>query len=104
MADDHDHFNVLRKIDNSNKLTQRQLAHKVGFSLGKLNYCLKALKKRGLVKISNFEKNPNKLRYMYILTPRGISHKTKLTINFMKLKMREYDELSKEIKIDKKNL
>ena len=98
MADDHDHFNVLRKIDNSNKLTQRQLAHKVGFSLGKLNYCLKALKKRGLVKISNFEKNPNKLRYMYILTPRGISHKTKLTINFMKLKMREYDELRKELK------
>ncbi len=101
MADDHDHFNVLRKIDNSNKLTQRQLAHKVGFSLGKLNYCLKALKKRGLVKISNFEKNPNKLRYMYILTPRGISHKTKLTINFMKLKMREYDELRKELKNEK---
>ena len=98
MADDHDHFNVLRKIDNSNKLTQRQLAHKVGFSLGKLNYCLKALKKRGLVKISNFEKNPNKLRYMYILTPRGISHKTKLTINFMKLKMNEYDELKRELK------
>ena len=101
MTDDQDHFNVLRKIDNSSKLTQRQLAHKLGFSLGKLNYCLKALKKKGLVKISNFEKNPNKLRYMYILTPRGISHKTRLTINFMKLKMREYDELKKELKKEK---
>ena len=69
MFNDQDHFNVLRKIDNSDKLTQRQLASRLGFSLGKLNYCLKALKKKGLVKISNFEKNLNKLKYMYILTP-----------------------------------
>jgi len=69
MSNDQDHFNVLTKIDNSDKLTQRQLASRLGFSLGKLNYCLKALKKKGLVKISNFEKNLNKLKYMYILTP-----------------------------------
>lgn len=98
MTNDQDHFNVLRKIDNFSKLTQRQLAAKLGFSLGKLNYCIKALKKKGLVKIYNFEKNPNKFKYMYILTPRGITHKTKLTINFMKLKMNEYDELKKELK------
>ena len=101
MSGDQDHFNLLRKIDNIDKLTQRQLATKLGFSLGKLNYCLKALKKKGLVKISNFKKNPNKLIYIYILTPRGISYRTRLTINFMKLKMKEYDELKTELKNQK---
>ena len=98
MDDNQDHFNVLRKINSKPKSTQRELAEAVGFSLGKLNYCLKALKNRGLVKIKNFEKNPNKLNYIYVLTPRGISAKTKLTLNFMKRKMNEYDELKKEIK------
>ena len=97
MSNDQDHLDVLRKINNSSKITQRQLASKLGFSLGKLNYCLKALKKKGLLKISNFEKNPNKLKYIYVLTPRGIAHRTKLTINFMKLKIKEYDELKKEL-------
>ena len=92
-----DQFNILRKI-NSSKVTQRELANKLGFSLGKLNYCLKALKKKGLVKIQNFSKNPNKFNYIYILTPKGISQKTKLTINFMKIKMKEYDELKEELK------
>ena len=103
MLDDQDHFNVLREIDKSTKPTQRQLADKLGFSLGKLNYCIKALKKKGLVKISNFEKNPNKLKYIYILTPRGISQKTRLTINFMKAKMKEYENLKKELKNENKN-
>ena len=97
MQNDQDHFNVLREIDSSSKSTQRQLATKLGFSLGKLNYCIRALNKKGLVKISNFEKNPNKLRYIYILTPRGIAQKSKLTINFMKVKMNEYDKLKKEL-------
>ena len=65
--------------------------------MGKLNYCLRALKDKGFVKIENFAKNPNKLNYIYVLTPKGISEKTKLTINFMKRKMKEYDELSKEL-------
>ena len=69
----------------------------MGFSLGKLNYCLKSLKNKGLVKIENFKKNPHKINYIYVLTPKGISQKTKLTLNFMKLKMKEYDELKKEI-------
>ena len=98
MNDNQDHFNVLRKINNKPKSTQRELAKELGFSLGKLNYCLKALKNKGLVKMSNFEKNPNKLNYIYVLTRRGITEKTKLTLNFMKRKMREYDELKKEIK------
>ena len=100
MNDNQDHFNVLRKINSKPKSTQRELAVELGFSLGKLNYCLKALKNKGLIKIKNFEKNPNKLNYIYVLTPRGISEKTKLTLNFMKRKMKEYDELKKEINKD----
>ena len=98
MSDNQDHFNVLRKINNKPKSTQRALAEELGFSLGKLNYCLKALKNKGLIKMRNFENNPNKINYIYVLTPRGIAEKTKLTINFMKRKMKEYHELKKEIK------
>jgi len=98
MEDNQDHFNVLRKIKSKPKSTQRELAEELGFSLGKLNYCLKALKQKGLIKMKNFEKNPNKINYIYVLTPRGIAEKTKLTINFMKSKMKEYDELRNEIK------
>ena len=88
---------VLRKINTNPKATQRELAKDLGFSLGKLNYCLKALKNKGLIKIGNFSKNPNKINYIYILTPKGIAEKTKLTINFMKRKMKEYEELKSEI-------
>ena len=97
MDDDQDYLNLLRKIKNKPKSTQRELAVELGFSLGKLNYCLKALKSKGLIKINNFRKNPNKINYLYILTPKGISAKTKLTLNFMKRKIKEYDELKKEI-------
>ena len=77
------------------------MAKELGFSLGKLNYCLNALKSKGLIKIKNFKKNPNKFNYIYILTPKGINEKTKLTINFMKRKMREYDELKNELRKSK---
>ena len=98
MKEDQDHFEILRKIQKKPNSTQRELAEGLGFSLGKLNYCLKALKAKGLIKISNFKKNPNKINYFYMLTPKGISEKTKLTINIMKRKMKEYDELKKELK------
>lgn len=101
MLNKNDYLNILRQIKYSSKLTQRELATKLGFSLGKLNYCLKELQKKGLIKISNFEKNQNKLRYLYILTPKGMTHKTKLTIKFMKLKMKEYDQLKRDLKNDK---
>ena len=94
---ENDHFEILKKINQKNPSTQRQLAGLTGFSLGKLNYCLKALKQKGLVKIENFTKNPNKINYFYVLTPKGIAAKTKLTVNFMKRKMKEYDELKKEL-------
>ena len=104
MENDQDHLNLLRKIKNKPESSQRELAEELGFSLGKLNYCLKALKDKGLVKINNFRKNPKKISYIYVLTPKGISEKTKLTINFMKRKMREYDELKKELKKSRKNV
>ena len=98
MNDNQDNLNLLRKINNKPMASQRKLAEELGFSLGKLNYCLKALKDKGLVKIRGFEKNLHKMNYIYALTPRGIGEKTKLTLNFMKRKMQEYDELKKEIK------
>ena len=98
MDDNQDHFNVLRKIQQKPESSQRELAEDLGFSLGKLNYCLKALKVKGLVKIKNFEKNPNKINYIYVLTPKGVAKRTKLTLNFMKRKMKEYDELKREVK------
>ena len=102
MKVDQDHFDVLRKIKNKPVSSQRELAEELGFSLGKLNYCLKALQQKGLIKIKNFKKNPKKLNYLYVLTPEGIATKTRLTINFMKKKIEEYDDLKKEIDIEKK--
>ena len=94
-----DHFQVLRKIQKKPESSQRELAKELGFSLGKLNYCLKALQKKGLVKLTNFQKKKDKIKYLqYIVTPKGIAYRTKLTIDFMKRKMREYDELQKELK------
>lgn len=95
--DNQDHFEILRKLQKNPNSTQRELASSLGFSLGKLNYCLKALQDKGFVKIKNFNKNPNKFNYLYLLTPRGISAKTQLTVNFMKRKMKEYDELKREL-------
>ena len=97
MKNDEDHLDVLRKIQKKPKSTQRELAEALGFSLGKLNYCIKALQNKGLVKIKNFQKNPKKINYIYVITPKGIAEKTKLTLNFMKRKMKEYDELKKEM-------
>ena len=97
MKNEQDHFEILRRIQNKPEYSQRELAKDLGFSLGKLNYCLKELQKKGLVKIKNFNNNPKKLNYLYILTPKGISAKTKLTIDFMKRKMKEYEELKKEV-------
>ncbi len=99
MKNEQDQFEVLRKIQKTPESSQRELAEELGFSLGKLNYCLKALQKKGLVKLQNFQKQPNKISYLqYVITPKGIAERTRLTINFMKKKMREYDELKQELK------
>ena len=98
MTSNQDKFEILRKINDSKNSTQRLLSSKLGFSLGKLNYCLKYLKQHGLIKIKRFKNSKNKLNYMYVLTPQGMRARTQLTINYMKLKMKEYDELKKELK------
>ena len=88
----------LEKFKKKPEASQRELAEELGFSLGKLNYCLKALKEKGFVKIRNFQKKRNKIIYIqYVITPKGIAERTKLTIDFMKRKMKEYDELRKEL-------
>lgn len=92
-----DHFNILRKIHKNPSASQREMSKDLNLSLGKLNYCLKELKKKGLIKLKNFKKNPKKINYLYILTPEGLSEKTKATIDFMKRKMKEFDELKKEL-------
>lgn len=104
MKNEQDQFEVLRKIQFKPNLSQRKLAEQLGFSLGKLNYCLKELQKKGFVKMKNFNKRVNKIRYLrYLVTPKGILLRTKLTISFMKKKMIEYDQLKKELKEIKKN-
>ena len=93
-----DELNILSKIKSNPHSSQRKLANELGLSLGKLNYCLKALQQKGFVKIQNFSKQQNKVKYMqYILTPKGITERTRLTINFMKRKMQEYDELKRNL-------
>ena len=87
MKKDQDFLNLLRKINDKPNASQRELAEVLGFSLGKLNYCLKALKDKGLIKINNFRNNPKKINYICVLTPKGIMEKTNLTLNFMKRKM-----------------
>ena len=90
---------TIREIYKNPKASQREMAQILGFSLGKLNYCLRALKNKGLVKINNFKKKENKLNYLqYVITPKGISERTRLTLDFMRKKMKEYDELKKELK------
>ena len=102
MKNSQDHFNVLRKINKKTNSSQREIAEELGFSLGKLNYCLKSLQKKGLIKLQNFQKKKNKISYLrYVITPKGLVERTRLTINFMDRKMKEYDELKKES--EKKN-
>ena len=90
-----DQFNLLRKIGENSRTNQRILAKDLGLSLGKLNYCLHSLKKKGLIKINNFSKNKKKLNYLYLLTPKGILTKSELTYRFLKIKVKEYEELQK---------
>ena len=93
------HFRVLTALEENPRITQRELASKLGISLGGVNFCLKALVEIGHIKINNFRKNTNKLAYLYLLTPSGISKKTMLTSSFLKRKINEYKALKMEIEI-----
>ena len=96
MKKHEEQLNILRFIEKKPESNQRLIANELGFSLGKLNYCLTALRKKGLVKIKNFRRNDNKLSYLYLLTPKGINKKTILTINFLQKKSKEYEEIQNE--------
>jgi EPS-associated MarR family transcriptional regulator len=91
-------YRLLKLLENNPNLTQRQMAEKMGLSLGKFNYCIKELAKKGIVKIERFTTSDRKAAYMYLLTPRGIEEKTRITANFLKRKMAEYEQLKKEIR------
>ena len=91
------HLKVLRHLENDPEITQRELAKKLGISLGKANYCLKALIDKGLVKAGNFKNSNNKSAYIYLLTPKGIEEKSRITLHFLKRKIDEYENLKKEI-------
>ncbi len=91
------HLKVLRHLEDNPNVTQRELAETLGVSLGKTNYCLKALINKGLVKAKNFKNSANKRAYLYILTPKGIETKTRISVRFLQRKMEEYEALKLEI-------
>ena len=90
-------LDLLRKLESNPQFTQRELSREMGVSLGKVNYCMKKLTEKGLIKLSNFTHNPNKIGYAYLLTPQGIEEKSRLTFSFLKRKIVEYEVLKKEI-------
>ena len=91
------HLDLLRKLESNPEYTQRMLSQEMGVSLGKVNYCIKKLFEKGLIKLNNFSQNSNKVGYVYLLTPRGIEEKTKLTFTYLKIKIKEYEILKEEI-------
>ena len=92
-------YKILKLVSADAEISQRELAKALGISLGKTNYCLKALIEKGIIKVSNFKNSKNKLAYMYLITPRGIEEKTKITLKFFRNKMLEYESLKKEIEV-----
>ncbi len=91
------HLKVLRELEANPDVTQRQLAQQLGVSLGKANYCLKALIDKGFIKARNFKNSSNKRAYLYVLTPKGIEEKSRISVSFLKRKMEEFESLRQEI-------
>ncbi len=91
------HIRILKILSENSELTQRDLASRLGISLGKTNYCLKEIAGKGFVRIKRFKNSNNKIAYAYLLTPKGIEEKAKLTKSFLSLKVREYEALKREI-------
>lgn len=96
LADEH-HLKVLRLLEANPDMSQRELAQALGVSVGKTNYCIRALVDKGLLKMKNFRTSHNKLAYAYLLTPAGITAKAELTARFLKQRMAEYEQLKHEI-------
>jgi EPS-associated MarR family transcriptional regulator len=95
---------VLKLLQANPRLSQRQLAAQMGVSLGKVNYCLRALVERGLVKLGNFSKNESKRQYAYLLTPAGLEEKTRITLGFLRRKEAEFEAIRREIEVLKADL
>jgi EPS-associated MarR family transcriptional regulator len=91
-------LHIIREFNRSPEMTQRELSSRLGISLGKVNFLINALIRKGFVKVENFKKSSNKIAYLYILTPRGIEEKSRMTYLFLKRKMREYEQLELEIR------
>ena len=104
MAPEDARYRILRALDANPDVSQRELADELGISLGKVNYCLKALLDKGLIKAKNFRKSANKKRYLYVLTPAGIDSRARLTKHFLTRKMDEYEALKAEIEDIRKDL
>lgn len=97
MLTDEYRYKILRLVESNPQISQREIAKQLGISLGKANFCLKALIEVGMVKVSNFRNSKRKLAYMYLLTPSGIEAKSAITLRFLKRKIEEHDALLKEL-------
>ncbi len=97
MLNDEFRYKILKRLEADPDVSQRALAGELGISLGRVNYCLQALVEKGLVKANNFRTSRNKAGYVYLLTPKGIEEKAKLTVEFLKIKLVEHEELKREI-------
>ncbi|MDH4233701.1 MAG: MarR family EPS-associated transcriptional regulator [Gallionella sp.] len=97
MLDDTTHYSLLKTLEENPGLSQRDLAKRLGVSLGKVNFCLNALVAKGSIKINNFRNSDNKLAYAYLLTPAGVEQKARMTVQFLKSKVQEYERLRAEI-------
>ncbi len=109
MFDDSTGYSLLKNLEDNPALSQRDLAKRLGVSLGKVNFCLNALVAKGCLKVKNFRNSDNKLAYAYLLTPQGIEEKARLTVAFLKYKTQEYERLRAEIEdlrreVDRKSL
>jgi len=97
MNDDNTSYGLLKTLENNPSLSQRDLAKRLGISLGKVNFCINALVEKGCLKVNNFRNSDNKLAYAYLLTPKGVEQKARMTVEFLQIKVQEYERLRTEI-------
>ena len=91
-------YRLLKILSAKSNLTQREMARRMGISLGKVNYCLSELAKKGFLKVNRFKESGSKIQYMYLLTPKGMEEKARITLDFLRRKVREYEEIKKQIR------
>ena len=103
MHDEKTDYGLLKTLEDNPGLSQRDMAKRLGISLGKVNFCLNALVAKGLLKVNNFRNSDNKLAYAYLLTPHGVEEKARMTVRFLKYKMQEYEQLRAEIEALKRD-